>query len=359
MKTLITTLLITLFSFIGYSQYTPNFLSESTNDYNGKNISNDVEIKTIATSCSNPMGDAQGFTFPPSIQDVVDGCETDELSPKLDWYDVENTFCYEFTATNSTVNFNVVITSDCGNGNVTNFSWILYNYPSCTQKSSGNINNLTFTGLTVGNKYVFCYKFRVPQIVVCDLYIPFLGCISSHYEYCEHTRHCPFFVGATTPLPIELINFNVNSENDIVHINWKTLTETNNDYFEVQRSLDGKTWKTISKVKGAGNSNDIIDYEEIDRSPYPGISYYKLKQVDYDGKSEEFGPISVEVDFDFYPNPFDTYIKVPKKSNIVLTDIDGRILNISKDFDIINTENLRNGIYFLTVNGITNTIIKL
>ena len=86
------------------------------------------------------------------------------------------------------------------------------------------------------------------------------------------------------PLPIELLTFNAEPENSTVRLNWITTTEINNDYFEVQRSSDGKEFALIQKVRGAGNSSQSLSYNLTDYEPLLGVSYYRLKQVDFDGK---------------------------------------------------------------------------
>ncbi|MFK7933812.1 MAG: T9SS type A sorting domain-containing protein [Saprospiraceae bacterium] len=88
------------------------------------------------------------------------------------------------------------------------------------------------------------------------------------------------------PLPIELNSFEAGVENDFVNVNWQTSTELNNDYMEVQRSRNGKDFTTVGKVAGAGTTDEPQDYSFIDKNPLPGVSYYRLKQVDYDGAFE-------------------------------------------------------------------------
>lgn len=84
-------------------------------------------------------------------------------------------------------------------------------------------------------------------------------------------------------LPIELLNFSVDLSEEIVDISWQTASEEENDYFLVQRSVDGFVWETIEQIDGAGNSSALLSYSTEDRSPYLGISYYRLKQVDMNG----------------------------------------------------------------------------
>lgn len=88
----------------------------------------------------------------------------------------------------------------------------------------------------------------------------------------------------TYPLPIELIGFNAKVVNNNIELSWQTSSEINNDYFTVERSKDAIHFELVDIIQGNGNSNKTIKYKAIDYSPYQGISYYRLKQTDYDGK---------------------------------------------------------------------------
>jgi hypothetical protein len=110
-----------------------------------------------------------------------------------------------------------------------------------------------------------------------------------------------------SPLPIELLNFSVSEEKQNVLLSWQTLSEKNNNYFTIQRSSDLITWNDISDIKAAGNSNSLINYSFKDRNPLKGISYYRLKQSDLDGKSTYSAMASVSLvnngTIAIYPNP--------------------------------------------------------
>jgi hypothetical protein len=93
-------------------------------------------------------------------------------------------------------------------------------------------------------------------------------------------------VGGSTTLPIELLSFKATVIDDKVRLNWVTTSERNNDFFTVESSTDGKTFTRVSEVKGSGNSSSKKEYESYDNLPFPGKSYYRLKQTDYDGKYE-------------------------------------------------------------------------
>lgn len=90
----------------------------------------------------------------------------------------------------------------------------------------------------------------------------------------------------TTLLPVELTSFDAISVENEVHLSWVTLTERNNDHFVVEKSKDGKSFQFVQDVDGAGNSVEIKNYNVEDKAPYSGISYYRLRQIDFDGKEE-------------------------------------------------------------------------
>ncbi|MBJ7427639.1 MAG: SBBP repeat-containing protein [Bacteroidia bacterium] len=85
-------------------------------------------------------------------------------------------------------------------------------------------------------------------------------------------------------LPVKLISFNATLANEKVNCTWETASEINNDYFTIERSKDGNGFESLGNVKGQGNSNSNTRYSYIDNNPFSGISYYRLKQTDFDGK---------------------------------------------------------------------------
>lgn len=98
---------------------------------------------------------------------------------------------------------------------------------------------------------------------------------------------------AFVPLPIELLSFAARAVEKQVVLNWQTLTEINNDFMAVERSVDGKDFQEIGQVKGAGTSFIPQSYELVDPNPYQGINYYRLRQVDYDGTTTVSKMVSV------------------------------------------------------------------
>jgi hypothetical protein len=116
-----------------------------------------------------------------------------------------------------------------------------------------------------------------------------------------------------TPLPIELLTFDAKPDNGRVAVDWVTSSEINNDYFVVERAGRDLKFQSIDTVNGAGNSNTHLEYGILDKSPLPGYSYYRLKQLDFDGNAEYSDPVSVvfeikegALDFRLFPNPATT-----------------------------------------------------
>lgn len=136
------------------------------------------------------------------------------------------------------------------------------------------------------------------------------GTVTSESIIFFSTRQVALGYAPESLLPVELLSFDGYAENNEVHLTWITATEINNDYFEVQRSSDGVNFESIGVVDGNGNSNESITYKFLDRSPYLGLSYYRLRQVDFDGAEELLPIIQVSNDFKLkgilistYPNP--------------------------------------------------------
>jgi hypothetical protein len=95
-------------------------------------------------------------------------------------------------------------------------------------------------------------------------------------------------------LPVELVSFYATPLNDRVKMSWETETEVNNDFFTIERSTDGEEWTTIQTIKGAGITSQSTSYEVYDTNPLWGISYYRLKQTDFNGHTVVFDTRSVE-----------------------------------------------------------------
>ncbi|MFC5284417.1 T9SS type A sorting domain-containing protein [Pedobacter alpinus] len=101
----------------------------------------------------------------------------------------------------------------------------------------------------------------------------------------------------TATLPISLISFTGENENNAVKLTWRTASERNNSHFEVLRSSDDQKEESIAIVNGEGNSNSVNAYFFTDYNPLNGNNYYTLKQFDFDGKATTVGVCAVNTPF--------------------------------------------------------------
>ena len=117
-----------------------------------------------------------------------------------------------------------------------------------------------------------------------------------------------FQVNIDNVLPVELTSFSVNCDQDYSIISWQTASEHNSASFIIERSADGIEWFEIKEMDAAGNSNSTIDYQYEDLENFRFVGYYRLTQVDTDGKQKMYDPIYTncsksENEVYIYPNP--------------------------------------------------------
>jgi len=92
-------------------------------------------------------------------------------------------------------------------------------------------------------------------------------------------------ITSNNPLPIELLSFTAQPNGEHVDLRWSTASEQYNDHFTVERSADAVDFTPLLQVPGAGNSQGVLNYADVDLSPLDGLSYYRLRQTDIDGTS--------------------------------------------------------------------------
>ena len=172
-------------------------------------------------------------------------------------------------------------------------------------------------------------------------------------------------------LPIELKDFTVRPYRKMALIEWTTASEINNDYFEIEKSLDGNEWQKLAQIDGAGNSSVEINYEYIDKSPALGISYYRLKQIDFDGQLEAFAPVALDYseilshisELFVFPNPANNYINVVLNYSVTneirVFNNEGKLMTVQKfeDQDLkkmeVDVSQYPSGLYIVS-NGETS-----
>ncbi len=175
------------------------------------------------------------------------------------------------------------------------------------------------------------------------------------------------FKYTSAPLPIKLISYTAQCINNTAELKWITATETNNDYFTIERSGNGVDYTILSIIKGTGNSNQIISYKWTDNSPLMGMNYYRLKQTDYNGNFEYLGLISLKTrtikndNIMIYPTITETNITIENSAfseglgcMVTIYNSDGRLVRqqlMQKEKMVIDISCFKKGIYLVNISN--------
>ena len=174
------------------------------------------------------------------------------------------------------------------------------------------------------------------------------------------------------PLPIKLISFNALKDNGKVFIAWQTSNETNNKSYTVERSSDGIHYQVITVITGNKNSTTVQNYSTYDFTPLEGVSYYRLKQMDYDG-SISYSSISVisfetRREWSVYPNPStDGSITITSDFaeadilTVTVTDVTGNIdrMYTSETYkQKLEVNGLSSGLYVISIQSTSEFVSK-
>lgn len=175
------------------------------------------------------------------------------------------------------------------------------------------------------------------------------------------------FVVISPALPVEFSKFNISINNSSALITFSTASETNNDFFTIERSGDGRRFESIGEIKGAGDSREERHYSFTDVKPFSGVNYYRIKQTDFDGKYSYSEIKSVRFSSAL---PFDITPRQTEGSLLVATEIenysvqvlgsDGRLLlslaNLSAS-QHIDLNAFKPGIYYIRLihEGVSET----
>lgn len=273
---------------------------------------------------------------------------------------IENNSWYSFIATSTTHTFNFSNITNCNNNygvqaqvyNVTqNANGCCTNFASqsnCYNPGTNTSGTVTATGLTVGVEYYLMVDGNAGDV-------------------------CSFTVTGWTatgiiPLSVELIDFNGVTLPDANLISWKTASELNNDFFEVQRTFDGINFETIGTISGAGNATNTNFYSFQDNTIRSGVVYYRLNQVDFDGNSFKTDLIKLdrlvtsEGLVAIYPNPTNDFLNVEMndlsgtESKLEVISLNGIVLHsemipsgyVTKSINLLN---LKSGAYLIQLSN--------
>jgi hypothetical protein len=229
-------------------------------------------------------------------------------------------------------------------------------------------------------KFLNGFKLRLNCTSVINLYAggsvePGTGSGNSNYiEICndivwnaaDGSLYGP--VTLPNPLPVSLVSFTAKAGSKDCILQWTTASEINNQYFAPERSKDGKIFEETGRVAGAGNSTSLNNYSLTDASPFTGISYYRLKQVDYDGtttyskivavdfRSRGFESVNAYVDYNNQSINASIKTGFTGKATYRLSDVlgnnlvSGPIQSSEGNYNLsIPAHQLAKGIYYFTI----------
>ena len=180
--------------------------------------------------------------------------------------------------------------------------------------------------------------------------------------------------GTGEPLPVELLSFSGECQNQTSVLNWSTASEYNSAYFDIEKSENGFDWEVIHSVDAAGFSSSLVEYQYVDLNKFYNTSYYRLNQFDIDGRNEYYGPIEVSCEEQSrlmtFPNPsdasFSLLINDPRflgEVNIKILDAHGKIvgfkeLNVLEGVNVYpwNGNALEEGMYFISLETPLNNV---
>lgn len=259
-------------------------------------------------------------------------------------------YVYSQGCTISTSNL-IELSGDDGSGNCTYSLDILF-----TEGSGPDNGTLTFTTANAtlltgggphscactGNTYTITFE------AACGTTIS----ITANHDNSGNGNDCTI-TAVGIVLPVEWLEFNLKKGPDReVILDWSTLQEVNNDYFEVEVSKNGTQFEHIGSIKGSGTSNILNSYRYIHMNPLEGTSYYRIKQVDYDGlfSYSEIREYQNQKSHKLkaYPNPASNVIyisKDPKSIVHIYNSLGEKIISTLESE--LSTLEFKNGYYFL------------
>lgn len=235
----------------------------------------------------------------------------------------------------------------------------------CPSSLTGNNNNNNPITIYVYNTQgelidsVTCNLAGNSNNINCDL-----SNLSDDAYYLSYNEECVYNTdGEPTNLPITLKLLTVKNEGNKNKIYWTTSSEQRNDYFIIEKSDDGINYKEIGQVEGAGNSSQELNYSFTDPNPYLGIGYYRLTQVDFNGQSETFNPVSCEYTVNntkVFPNPFKNEINIYSTFETYELYSNGRLIKFGEIKQRMDFSDLEVGFYNLVLKTENNIeIIKI
>jgi trimeric autotransporter adhesin len=222
---------------------------------------------------------------------------------------------------------------------------------------SGLIDQITISNALLGNYISNSTEIEDPRSYI------------SNYNANTASDHLPVYTrfNFAVALPVTLTKFNAQPKGSEVLVTWTTANELNSSHYVVEKSVDGRSFTAIGTVNASGYIISSVNYQLIDPSPLQGLNYYRLKQVDVDGKYAYSATVTVNFVatdvLNVYPNPVANTIEIRLNSTskdlvVQVTGLDGvLILQAKGDIKQINQQinqqlpRLKSGMYVLQLSN--------
>lgn len=195
----------------------------------------------------------------------VDGAFIGPFQPTTNWVELY----YQFTSPGVEIDFTFIVFADvssCPSEQVA-VNYMLYN-SNCDLIATSPTGE--FQNLIPNQQYILGFTASCPSAGISAIQL-----------------------GEDIILPVRLLNFSAELQDDCINLKWTTATERNCAGFLVQRSVDVSVWLDLAFVVGAVDSQQIKDYSHMDSNPIQGVSYYRLVQFDLDGSFEILRVIAI------------------------------------------------------------------
>ena len=180
--------------------------------------------------------------------------------------------------------------------------------------------------------------------------------------------------GTGQPLPVELLSFSGECEDEVSVLNWSTASEYNSSYFDIEKSVNGFDWELIHSEDASGISTSQVDYQFVDLNKYYNTAYYRLNQFDIDGTNQYYGPIEVSCEeksrLITFPNPSDGSFNLLINDQRFVGDVAMKVIDSKgklvgfKKLSVLDGINvfpwydsmLEEGMYFIVLNTLNDTV---
>lgn len=323
---------------------------------------------------------SQASQFTTVIIDLRKNGNLIDLPVQFNIYDINSAVCAVSPSTNRFIDV-VNVKGYKRLNNTTVNTGVSYNPNSMSNIGSGNsISGSTITGSPTGGgniSSVVNFSTSICRIEItyssgtgappgCSLSSPW-PLNSGENPRRQEIAISPLLITHDCSLPVEFEDFEADCKEDELVLKWSTITEFNNDKFQIFSSDDGTNFNLIAEVDGAGNSEEKLKYQYIVKRNFS--KYYRLSQVDHDGTFEILKTISIinsceksELDFNIYPNPFEENFTISLNKDISedfeirVVDNNNRVIHI--DFieedafeKKIDTKNWSKGVYFVQLSN--------